>query len=254
MNIKSGGLLFLNGDDKYLIELKDEINKDIRIITFGKGHENDYRIEKIVCEGFESRFIVLKKDQELGVFELSIPGVHNAFNSLSVIAFLHEIGFEASEIRAAIKSFKGSKRRLELIGKTDKGAILIDDYGHHPLEISTTLSAIKKAYPEKDIICVFQSHTYSRTKSLLSDFAKSFDEATYLCLLPIFKSQRDTESDIFPEKDFVNAFGEKKNVKFIENFSDMVKYIRENYDSSDKVIVTIGAGEVYKISYELAQK
>lgn len=253
LNIRSGGTLFLNGDDENLKSLKENITKDIRIVTFGCGKNNDFRIGKIVTEGFESKFTVYKNQSELGIFELNILGKHNAINSLPVIALLYEVGFSPTEIRNALKVFKGSKRRLEIIGKTKNGALVVDDYGHHPLEISTTIKALRNAFPKKRIVAIFQSHTYSRTKSLLTEFAKSFDNADNLCLLPIFKSQRDTESDVLSEKEFVGAFENKKGTIFIDNFPDMVKYISQNHDSEETLIVTIGAGEVYKIGYELVK-
>ena len=253
-NIKSNGILFTNGDDKYLQELKKEINKDIRIITYGKLVSNDYVITKFVNEGFESRFTVLKHGKEIGVFELGLPGIHNAHNSLSVIALLLEFGFEASEIRHSLKTFKGTKRRMEIIGKTNEGALIIDDYAHHPLEISTTLDAIKNAVFDKKIVAIFQPHTTSRTKALLSEFAESFSEVEKLILLPVFKSQRDTEKDNLSKDEYVSSFKVQNDVILIENFSDVVKYVRENYASGGFVFVTIGAGDVYKIAYELTKE
>lgn len=252
-NIKSGGTLFLNGDDKLLLDLKEKLNKDIRIVTYGKNSTNDYTLKKLVLEGFSSRFTVFKKDEEVGFFEINIPGIHNAYNALSVIAFLFELGFSPSEIRQSLKKFTGTKRRMEMIGKTSNGAIIIDDYGHHPLEIKSTLSAIKNAYPQKKIIAIFQSHTYSRTKSLLKDFVKAFEDADALCLLPIFRSQRDTENDVFSNEDYLKAFESLKEVELIENFPDMVKYMSKKYNSDEFVIVTIGAGDLYKIGYKLAE-
>lgn len=251
LKIKSGGKLFVNGDDEYLCDFKAKINKDIRIISYGKNPENDYIISKIVLEDLTSKFTVLKHGKELGIFELNIPGLHNSLNALSVIAFLNEAGFEYQKIRIALRVFRGTKRRMEIIGKTSNGAIIIDDYGHHPLEISTTLKAIQKAYPQKKIVAVFQPHTYSRTKSLLFEFAKSFIGVEKLVLLPIFKSQRDSEKDVVSLDEYVNAHKEKVDAQFFEKFSDVVEYMRQNYDLKDYIILTIGAGDVYKIGYDL---
>jgi UDP-N-acetylmuramate--alanine ligase len=145
----------------------------------------------------------------------------------------------------------GTKRRCETIGKTKNGALLIDDYGHHPLEISTTINAIKGSFPDKQIIVVFQPHTYSRTKALLGDFAKAFEKADRLLLLPIFKSMRDTESDVISSQEYLAPFKEKSEVIYQDKASDMVEYISKNYDSEEYLIVTMGAGDVYKIGYQL---
>jgi UDP-N-acetylmuramate--alanine ligase len=250
-NIQSGGKLFVNGDDKYLKDFRERVNKDIRVVTYGTGKENDYVISKIVAHGLSSQFTVSKKGVELGVFELQVPGVHNAKNALSVVAFLLELGFSPSQVRVCLNAFTGTKRRSEIVGHTKNGAILIDDYGHHPLEISTTIDAIKQAYPDKKLICVFQPHTFSRTKALLSDFGQAFTKAEKLLLLPVFKSLRDTEHDTLSQEEYVNAHVQNVDTQFLETFDDVVEYIDKNYASDEYIVLTIGAGDVYKIAYRL---
>lgn len=250
-NIQSGGKLLVNGDDNRLSQFKDKIDKDIKIITYGENNSNDYVIFQIITHGLSSRFNVIKKGKELGHFELSIPGLHNAKNSLAVIAFLSEIGLDAEKIRPCLKEFKGTKRRSEVVGNTSNGATIIDDYGHHPLEISTTINSIKEAYPGKDLTVIFQPHTFSRTKALLADFGNAFVKADNLILLPIFKSARDTESDTLLLEEYVGAFEGHKNVHFFEKVEDMVEYVGQNFASSGNVILTIGAGDVYKAGYLL---
>jgi UDP-N-acetylmuramate--alanine ligase len=250
-NIKSDGKLFINGDDKYLLEIKENIYKDITIVTYGSNANNYYRISKIVTHAFSSRFTVTRGGKELGVFELSVPGIHNAKNALSVIALLTELGFEAEKIRVSLRIFTGTKRRLEIVGATNGGALLIDDYGHHPLEIMTTIEALREAYPTKKIVCIFQPHTYSRTKALLQEFGGSFNRADQLLLLPIFKSARDTEKDILSEDEYRNAFKEKSDTQFFETFESVVEYVKKNCASSEFVVLTIGAGDVYEIAWML---
>lgn len=250
-NVTSGGTLFINGDDTYLSRFKDKVNKDIRIVTYGEKGQNDYIISKIVSFGLSTRFTVHKKNNEFGVFELTVPGIHNAKNSLSVIAFLSEIGYEYVQIRDALKTFKGTKRRTEIVGNTKGGALLIDDYGHHPLEILTTISSIKKSYPDKKLVCVFQPHTFSRTKSLLSEFSKSFSGVHKLILLPVFKSARDSENDSISKEELTDSFSKYCDVSYEEKFSDVIEYLDQNFASNEFVILTIGAGDVYKIGYSL---
>lgn len=250
-SIRSGGVLFANGDDQRLKNIQGKLLKDIRVIFYGEGNNNDYQITKIVSFGLESKFTVLKKGKEIGVFELSIPGNHNAKNALSVIALLLELGFETNKIREYVKKFLGTKRRLENIGKTKKGGLIIDDYGHHPLEISTTIAALREAYPGKKLTCVFQPHTFSRTKALLEDFGKSFQRADKLIILPVFKSQRDTEADNSFENNYLSTFEKYADTAFFSEFLDVVEYFEQKLDSSDEILLTIGAGDVYKIGYKL---
>ncbi len=250
-SVRSGGVLFANGDDQRLKNIERKLLKDIRVVFFGEGDNSDYRIVKIVSFGLESKFTVLKKEEEIGVFELSIPGVHNAKNALPVIALLLELGFEANKIRECLKKFLGTKRRLESIGKTKKGGLIIDDYGHHPLEISTTIAALREAYPGKKLTCVFQPHTFSRTKAMLEDFGKSFQRADKLIVLPVFSSQRDTETDTFIENNYLSAFERYADTIFFSEFLDVIEYFEQELDSSDGILLTIGAGDVYKIGYKL---
>jgi UDP-N-acetylmuramate--alanine ligase len=252
-NIQSGGKLFINADDKRLLYLKEKVEKDIKIITYGESSSCDYVISQIVTHGLSSRFNVLKKGVEFGHFELSIPGLHNAKNSLAVIAFLSEIGLDADKIRPCLREFKGTKRRSELVGKTQGGAIIMDDYGHHPLEISTTIKSLKEAYAGKNLTVIFQPHTFSRTKALLADFGESFTLADNLILLPIFKSARDTEQDTLSQEEYLGAFSKHKNINFFEKIADMVEYVGQNFASSDNIILTIGAGDVYKAGYLLKE-
>ena len=250
-NIKSGGKLFINGDDFYLSKFKGKIDKDIHILTYGQNAGNDYVISKIVTFGLSSRFTVHKYGSELGIFELSVPGVHNAKNALSVIALLTELGFDVLQIRSALKVFTGTKRRTEIVGHTKGGALIIDDYAHHPLEIATTLSSVKQCYPDKKIVCVFQPHTFSRTKALLLDFAKAFSNTNKLVLLPVFSSARDTEKDGTASDKYIEEYAKYSDVIYKENFEDVVEYLNKNYISSEFIILTFGAGDVYKIAYEL---
>lgn len=252
--IKSGGTLFINGDDKYLASINEKLHKDIKIRTYGENAENDYVISDIVQEGLRSEFIVSKAGRKIEQFGIEVPGEHNARNALAVIAFLLESGFSVEKIKETLLQWRGSKRRLELVGVTKKGVKVFDDYGHHPAEIETTIKALKRAYPDKKLVVIFQSHTYSRTKSLLSEFAESFKNADELVLLPIFASQRDTEQDILPKEAMINAFTSVlPRVKFQETFDDVVEYVGQNHQNRDEIVLTIGAGDVYKIANTLTK-
>lgn len=251
-NIKSGGMLFINSDDKRLVNIQEKLHKDIRIVSYGENNSALYQISDILLSGLGSRFTVKKKGVVVGEFEISIPGLHNARNALSVVALLLELGFSVEDIQKGIKGYTGSKRRMERKGKTSQGFLVFDDYGHHPLEIASTLKTLKNAFSDKKLICVFQPHTFSRTKSLLSEFSKSFSSADTLVLLPVFKSQRDTEHDNLSLEEYVNEHKKEHNdVKFFNNFSDVIEYIASLSPSENNLIVTMGAGDVYKIGEKI---
>lgn len=252
-NIKSHGILLVNGDDRKLAHFKEKVSKDIKVITYGENNSCDYTINQIVAQGLESRFNVLKKGVELGHFELSVPGMHNAKNALSVIALMSELGFESEKIRICLKEFRGTKRRSELVGQTQYGSVVYDDYAHHPKEISTTISSLKQAYPNKKLVCIFQPHTYSRTKSLLDEFSSAFLNAHETLLLPIFKSARDTEKDVISQDEYQRGFEALTNAKFFSNFEDVIEYVGQTLTSNEYLIVTFGAGDVYKIARKIVK-
>lgn len=249
-SIKRGGRVFLNADDSMIHDLKTSIRDDLEIITYGRENA-DYSIKDIELKLGSVTFNVQKKGESLGAFSLSIPGFHNALNSLAVIAFLNDLGIETDRIKEAVRNYKGCKRRMEFVGNSEDGALIVDDYGHHPAEIRTTLKALKAFYGKR-IICVFQSHTYSRTKELWNDFLESFEGVDELVLLPIFRSQRDTEKDIISDMDFAQDFRKFVPKTYLaKNINEAKNYIANMNLDNNFLILTIGAGDVYKVGYKL---
>ncbi len=272
-NIQKYGMAILNGDDKnvaHVKELLEEKRRDVKVVTYGEQENNDFKIQNFKENGWGSIFEVLKDGESMGGFALSVPGYHNAKNALSVIALLDSMEVSYSEVARAIQEFKGTKRRQERVGETKNGALIIDDYAHHPDEIDKTLSAIKSAYPKKDIICLFQPHTLSRTVALQNEFTTAFKNAHKVIFLPIFTSKREKEvsyEDLYRKiKDDLEKNG--KSVLFFKDersvgdlsyspyfFSKyrkpVVEYITANYGSGKNVIVTLGAGDLYRLSYDL---
>lgn len=252
-DMEENGKVFINGDDINLSEIKKGFRNDIEVFSYGDG-DADYAVRNIHENIGSITFEVLKKEESLGTYILNIPAIHNVKNALGAVALMDQIGISNNDKISVIGKYKGSKRRMETVGETEKGVIIIDDYGHHPVEIKSTLSALKKFYNKK-IICVFQSHTYSRTRSLLNEFANSFEAVEELILLPIFKSQRDTEQDILTHEEFIDPFIKNgKKVYPVESIADAVSFLEKKDYDNNYLIVTIGAGDVYKVGYELIKK
>lgn len=258
-NLGSDSLLIVNGDDE---NIKSIIGTPPKarlagggkgVITCGTGEDNEFVIKNYRQDGFRSRFEVLRNNTSLGNFKISIPGYHNAKNSLAVIALLVELGISIPDIQRALPEFKGVKRRLEKIGETPTGVVVFDDYAHHPEEIRKTLEALNAAFPEKKIIAVFQAHTFGRTRALLSEFASSFAGIFELIILPTFASARDSNGhDLNEDREFVEKIRTiQPNVKLIETKTSVVEYLDKNVTSPGYLILTMGAGDVYKIAYEL---
>src|SRR5579872_3249826 len=166
------GLLIACGDDPQIKQLLREF--DGRAITYGFSPENNYVLDRVAVSGEQTFFWVKSRGVPLGEFVLRVVGEHNALNAIAAIITGLEIGLSIERIKKGLLAFQGSKRRLEFIGDLRTGAKVYDDYAHHPTEIKTTLQALRHQYPKKKIICIFQPHTYSRTKQLFQEFTSAF--------------------------------------------------------------------------------
>lgn len=202
-------------------------------------------------EGDLTTFFLKHQEEIIGPFQLKVPGVANVLNATAAIITSLKIGIEEKLIKKALPDFEGAKRRFEKIGKIND-IIIIDDYAHHPRSIRLTLEAARKKFPSYKIWCVFQPHTYSRTKALLDDFATAFQAADKVIITEIYASQREKEATITGQQLADVIHKEQRNVKFI---SDRLKIIQELGSAEGKVLImTMGAGDIYKLAENLFQK
>lgn len=251
--LDKNALLIINGDDENIRQvMKNHTIRNTK--TFGTGSSNDYIISHYKQAGLSGTFTLEVGGVRLGEFQLSIPGYHNAKNATGAIAVLIELGIPISKIQEIVPFFQGTKRRLERVGQTKKGALIFDDYAHHPEEVKKSLQALLSAFPDKKIITVFQPHTVSRTIVLASEFSNSFQGVTELIILPIFTSSREKNSKIPSDGELTKLFSQPRlKTTFQRTPSDVVEYIIENYNNPDFLILTMGAGDVYKIAYSLKE-
>ncbi len=256
-DIKAAFLAFLNKVPFYGLNIICIDNANLqslipmlkrRYMTYGLSKQADLRAEGISYEGFLTKFRVIFKGYDLGEIELSLPGIHNVVNALAACGVAIELDVPFKTIQGALKDFSGIHRRLEI--KWDGDVKLIDDYGHHPTEIKATLSAIRKMWKGR-IIVAFQPHRYTRTQALMDDFVTSFNEADILVLTEIYAASEDAIEGVtgsnLAEK--IRASGHK-SVIFAPTREDVVQKILENAAQGD-VVVTLGAGDLYKIDERL---
>lgn len=202
-------------------------------------------------EGEFTTFSLKHQEKIIGPFQLKVPGVANALNATAAIVTSLKIGIEEKLIKKALPDFEGVKRRFERIGEFND-IIIIDDYAHHPRSIRLTLEAARQKFPSHKIWCIFQSHTYSRTKALLDDFAMAFQTADKVIITDIYASQRENEATISGQQLAEAIHKEQRNVKFI---SDWAKIIQELNTAEGKILViTMGAGDIYKLAEEFSQR
>lgn len=252
--LSKDGLLVACGDDKEVKKLL--IDYKGRHLTYGFNKDNDFIIKHVKFLGQGLEFTLNKKHKKIvGRFGLSVFGQHNALNATASIIASLELGLPADKIKKSLLEFVGTKRRSEYIGQLSSGARLYDDYAHHPTEIQKTLSGFRNRFPKSRIVCIFQPHTYSRTKSLFEQFIKSFNDADIVIVTNIYASLRERTDPTISSKDLTDKMGlYKKDVLFIPNLSDVVEYIGKMNFGSDTVIITMGAGDVYKINAKLKMK
>jgi len=198
--------------------------------------------------------IVHYKGKPVATLRLAIPAVHNLYNATLALAACNAVGVHLEKAAAAIGEFRGVDRRMTLVGEY-KGATLVDDYGHHPTEIAATIKAVRERYRPNRIICVFQPHQYSRTRTLLDQFATCFKDADLAVIADIY-AVRDSEEErqristpVLVER--INAAGNR--ALHVPTFDQIVEYLKQEAVAGD-LILTIGAGNVCDVAYRLADE
>ncbi|WP_428911292.1 UDP-N-acetylmuramate--L-alanine ligase [Niallia sp. Krafla_26] len=235
MQVNKG--IFACGDDEYL----QKIQAKVPVLFYGLGEENDFQARNIIKTTEGTTFDVFIRNTLYDTFSIKGYGDHNILNSLAVIALCHYEGIDTELVKHGLLSFQGVKRRFS--EKNVGSQILIDDYAHHPTEIKATIEAARQKYPDKEIVAVFQPHTFSRTQAFLESFAESLKLAdkTYLC--EIFGSARENHGKLS-----IQDLQDKIPDSQIINEDDMTPL--KNHESG--VIIFMGAGDVQKfqVAYE----
>jgi len=182
--------------------------------------------------------------------KLKIPGRHNLLNATGSWALAKSLGILEEKAIESLVNFEGTARRMEKIGER-KGAIVMDDYAHHPEEVKASLEALKEKYPKRNLICVFHPHTFTRTKALFSDFAQSFSKADEVIVLDIYGSAREKQGGVNSEElvDKMKMYHE--DVLHLATLDDAYEDLKDRVGSKD-LVVTMGAGNVCELASRLA--
>ena len=245
--LPADGALIINADTPHY----QDIIKDLscKIITYGLEHEAQYQATDITYDKYgHASFTVLKDGRKAGSFYLKVPGSHNVSNALAAIALARLLQIPDDVIVKGLGSFTGTDRRFQYKGEV-AGVTIVDDYAHHPTEIQATLNAAHN-YPHKKLWCVFQPHTYTRTKALLPEFAQALKLADHVVLADIYAA-RETDNLGISSADLMELIkAEGKDCYYYESFEDIEKFLLNNCINGD-LLITMGAGDVYKIGEEL---
>jgi len=195
-------------------------------------------------------FTVHYLGKKLGNIILNLPGIHNVYNAMASIAVGRELDIPFDVIKVALESLEGVQRRLEVKGKHD-GITVVDDYGHHPTEIKTTLQAAKECWPNRRIVVVFQPHRYTRTRDLFDDFKRAFYQSDMLFVLPIYSAGEKELEGVNSQAlcEAIISHGHRE-VFYIENADLAVSRLKEIIKDDD-VVLTLGAGNVWQVGENL---
>ncbi|HAT53708.1 MAG TPA: UDP-N-acetylmuramate--L-alanine ligase [Lactobacillus sp.] len=231
-----GKAIFAWGDDPELRKLTAKVP----VYYYGVGDKDDIQARNVKRTTKGSNFDVYIHDEFIGNFEIQLFGEHNVLNSLAVIAVAHFEKVDMDDLRKELLSFQGVKRRFSERKVADM--TIIDDYAHHPSEIKATIDAARQKYPDKQLIAVFQPHTFSRTIALMDDFAKSLNLADKVYLTNIFGSAREKTGDV-SSADLGAKITKGGEVLTLNNMSPLLDY-------HNAVVIFMGAGDVQKYERE----
>ncbi len=239
------GLLAVCWDDPVARELGERRRAEGTAVTFfGLGQEAEWRAEEVrpnFAGGMD--FLATRRGQVLGLVRLRLPGVHNASNAMAALAVADFLGVPFRVARAALTEFRGVGRRFEIKGEADRVTV-VDDYAHHPTEIRATLRAAQARFPDRSLWAVWQPHTYSRTRTLLGEFAQAFDAADHVIVLPIYPA-RETDTLGVSSGDVAAAM-QHPDVRCAESLDEAVVWLGTEVRPGD-VVLTLGAGDGYRV-------
>ncbi len=245
-NLKPGGKIIAYDANPFIAKV---IQNYGGAITYGYNPLSKYHVSDITFsqEGMPS-FNINFMDKVCRV-ELHVPGEHNILNATASFACAYELGVDPTVIASTLSKYTGTKRRFDVLGRSERGCMIIDDYAHHPTEIKATLSA-SKHIPHSRIWCIFQPHTYTRTLALFDDFVDSFTDADILILTDIYAAREHNIYNVNSESlasKISNKYPDKE-VRYVSSMENIVDMVRSEAMDGD-IVITMGAGDVYKVGH-----
>jgi UDP-N-acetylmuramate--alanine ligase len=244
------GMVIGCADDENVRALLGGIQR--RIVRYGLGEEASFRAVDVTFEERGAKFAVEADGKRLGEVALGVPGDHNVRNALAALAVALEVGIPFEKAAAGLARFEGVERRFQILGEA-AGAIIIDDYAHHPTEVRATLDAARRGWSGRRIVALFQPHLYSRTRDFAGDFAEALSSADLAYVAPIYPAREE------PIEGVTSALitdaatrGGWASIRAVEgNLDEITGTIRAELGSND-LFLTMGAGDVHKVSEALA--
>ncbi len=245
------GAVILCMDDPHVASILPEIKK--RILTYGLTSQANVYAKGITTTGLSTRFEICREHEVLGEITLSLAGVHNVYNALAAVTVGLELDIPFAAVAAALQSFSGVQRRLQIKGER-RDIIVVDDYGHHPTEIRATLSALRDAWPKRRLVVLFQPHRYSRTKALAEEFYTAFHEADILLVTEIYSASETPIPGVSGEAlvhgikqhGHRHAYFEPSIDKLLDKAMDIM--------APGDVVLSLGAGNIWQAGETLLER
>ena len=252
-NVPFYGYLIVNIDDKNIKKISKRISR--KQISFGKSAQADYQIlEPSFDKGIH--LFKIKNNEKIYKFKIQLPGIHNVYNAAAAIAVSMEEGVSLTAIRKGIHQFTGVGRRYEKhkLSINSFSKILIDDYGHHPIEVLSTIKAYKEEFPKKRMLMIFQPHRFSRTAQLFNDFIKVLKKVDSLLILDIYAASEKPIKGI-DSRTIVETLKQQghKDVTYLKNHGDINDLIVKRKDDFD-ILITQGAGSISTVCNSIIKK
>ncbi len=221
-----------------------------RYTTYGLSSQADLQAKNVRFDGLCSCFDLYHHGRDLGEICLNMPGIHNIYNSMAAIAVGLELEIPFTTIKAALETVQGVQRRLEIKGESG-GVTVIDDYGHHPTEVKTTLLALKECWPDRRKVVVFQPHRYTRTQALFAEFTRAFYQSDVLLVMPIYAASEQPIAGVDAALlcAGIKAHGHK-DVRCVSGPEEVVQLLA-GVLAPDDILLTLGAGDVWKIGEQV---
>jgi UDP-N-acetylmuramate--alanine ligase len=221
-----------------------------RHVTYGLTPLADFRATDLSFSGLRARFIAVARGRVLGPVELAMPGAHNVLNSLAVLAVADFLGIDFEIYRQALASFTGVGRRFTVRGEAG-GVMVVDDYGHHPAEVRATLAGARSGFRDRRLVVAFQPHRYTRTRDLMGEFARAFNEAELVAVTDIYAAGEEPIAGVSSARlvDEMRRSGHK-GALHVARRADVAAELAPRLRDGD-IFITLGAGDVWQVGEEI---
>jgi UDP-N-acetylmuramate--alanine ligase len=245
------GAAILCLDDPIVQQIVGRIER--RVVTYGTTRQAEVRADDIIQKGLEVHFGVFANDEKLGDMMVRAPGVHNVRNALAAVAVGRELDIPFDKIRAGLAQFSGVQRRFQKLGEA-QGITVVDDYAHHPTEVTATLEAASEGWPDRRIVAVFQPHLYSRTRDFQEGFGRAFFNADVLVVTDVYGAREEPIEGISGQliADLATRFGHR-HVLSVPDKEDVPERLGEFTQPGD-VVLTLGAGDIWRYGRAFLQQ